>query len=148
MKALPMKSQLNKHTHRGFTLIELLVVVSIIGIIAALVVANVFGESGKARVTAAQADIATLENALKIYKLENGFYPSTDQGLKALVERATTQPAPTTFKQGGYINKLPNDPWGTPYVYLNPGLKKEIDLMSYGSDKVRGGEGEAADVTN
>jgi general secretion pathway protein G len=132
----------------GLTLIEILVVVSIIGILLALIVPNVIGRDQAARVEAAKSDIRALENALKLYRLDNGFFPTTDQGLKALVERATTQPAPTNFKQGGYVSSLPNDPWGTPYVYIYPGVKKEFDLLSYGTDKVRGGEGDAADISN
>ena len=133
---------------RGFTLIEVLVVVAILGILAALVVPRIMDRPDEAKRVAARADVAALVQALKLYRLDNGFYPSTDQGLGALVQRPTTQPTPGNWKQGGYLERLPRDPWGTDYQYLAPGVKGEIDVFSLGADRQRGGEGNAADVGN
>ena len=133
---------------RGFTLIEVLVVVAILGILAAIVVPRIMDRPDEAKRVAAKADIATLVNQLKIYRLDNGNYPTTEQGLMALVQRPTTNPAPGNWKQGGYLERLPKDPWGTDYQYLAPGVRSEIDVFSFGADRVRGGEGSAADVGN
>jgi general secretion pathway protein G len=132
----------------AFTLIEVMVVVIILGILAAVVVPNVIGESDKAKVSAAKQDIATLTQALKLYRLDNGAYPSTDQGLQALVTKPTTNPVPANWKVGGYISRLPLDPWKSPYQYLNPGVKGEIDVFSLGGDQVPGGDGFNADIGN
>jgi general secretion pathway protein G len=129
---------------RGFTLIELMVVLVIIGVLAALVVPNVLDRADDARVAAARVDVNNLTQALKLYRLDNQRYPSADQGLRALVQRPDKPPVPTNWK--AYVDKLPNDPWGQPYVYLNPGLKGEIDVMSYGADGQPGGEGKNADI--
>ncbi|RYF83131.1 MAG: type II secretion system protein GspG [Comamonadaceae bacterium] len=129
---------------RGFTLIELMVVLVIIGVLAALIVPNVIGRADDARVTAARTDVNNLMNALKMYRLDNQRYPSGEQGLRALVERPTTGPAAPNWKP--YIDKLPNDPWGRPYQYMNPGVKGEIDVLSLGADGQAGGEGGNADV--
>jgi general secretion pathway protein G len=129
---------------RGFTLIELMVVLVIIGVLAALVVPNVLDRADDARVSAARVDVNNLMQALKLYRLDNQRYPSADQGLQALVQRPDKPPVPTNWK--AYVDKLPNDPWGQPYVYLNPGLKGEIDVMSYGADGQPGGEGKNADI--
>jgi len=133
-----------RHIHRGFTLIELMVVLLIIGVLAALIVPNVLDRADDARVTAAKTDIANLMQALKLYRLDNQRYPTAEQGLQALRLKPTTAPVPTNWK--AYLDQLPNDPWGTPYVYLNPGIKGEIDVMSYGADGKAGGEGKDADL--
>jgi general secretion pathway protein G len=129
---------------RGFTLIELMVVLVIIGVLAALVVPNVLNRADDARVSAARVDVNNLMQALKLYRLDNQRYPTAEQGLAALLQRPDKPPVPTNWK--AYIDKLPNDPWGQPYVYLNPGLKGEIDVMSYGADGQPGGEGKNADI--
>jgi len=128
----------------GFTLIELMVVLVVIGILAALIVPNVIERAEEARVTAARADINNLMQALKLYKLDNRRYPSTEQGLGALVARPTAAPAPENWK--AYVERLPADPWGQPYQYLAPGVHGEVDVFSYGADGRPGGEGFDADV--
>ena len=129
---------------RGFTLIELMVVLVIIGVLAALVVPNVLDRADDARVTAARTDVNNLMQALKLYRLDNQRYPSAEQGLQALVARPTAAPAPINWKP--YLDKLPNDPWGRPYQYLNPGIKGEVDVLSLGADGQSGGEGRNADI--
>jgi general secretion pathway protein G len=128
----------------GFTLIELMVVLVIIGVLAALIVPNVLDRADDARVTAAKTDIGNLSQALKLYKLDNQRYPTSGQGLKALLAKPTVEPIPPNWRP--YVEKLPNDPWGRPYQYLNPGIKGEIDVMSFGADGEPGGEGKNADV--
>ncbi|MGJ7918322.1 type II secretion system major pseudopilin GspG [Massilia sp. LXY-6] len=130
----------------GFTLVEIMVVVVIIGILGMLVVPKLLGRTGEARVTAARTDIATLMQALKLYKLDNQRYPTTEQGLQALVQKPTTGPAANGWKEGGYVEKLPKDPWGNNYQYLQPGLHGEVDVFSLGADGQPGGTGEDADV--
>lgn len=134
--------------NRGFTLIEILVVVSILAILGALIVPKIMDRPNEARVVAAKQDIASLVGALKLYKLDNGRYPSQDQGLKALVEKPAGDPAPANWKKGGYLERLPKDPWGGDYLYLNPGLNGDIDVMSYGADGQTGGEDYDADIGN
>ena len=131
---------------RGFTLIEVLVVVAILGILAAIVVPRIMDRPDEAKRVAAKADVGALVQALKLYRLDNGFYPSTDQGLAAVVPKPTTPPVPPNWKQGGYLERLPKDPWGGDYQYLNPGVHGEIDVFSYGADGKPGGEGNDADV--
>ena len=133
---------------RGFTLIEVLVVVAILGILAAIIVPRVMDRPDETRKVAAKADISALVGVLKMYRLDNGFYPTTDQGLAALVQRPTTNPAPANWKQGGYLDRLPKDPWGGDYQYLSPGVRGEIDVFSLGADRARGGEGNNADIGN
>ncbi|HUN94445.1 MAG TPA: type II secretion system major pseudopilin GspG [Burkholderiaceae bacterium] len=135
---------------RGFTLIEIMVVITILGILAALIVPRVVGRTDDARISAAKQDIASLMQALKLYRLDNGRYPTTEQGLRSLIERPTTEPMPTNWKQGGYLDRssVPKDPWGNEYIYLNPGTHGEIDVMSYGRDGQPGGEGPDADIGN
>jgi general secretion pathway protein G len=132
----------------GFTLIEILVVVFIIGILAALIVPNIMGRPDEARVIAARNDVRTLTGALKLYYLDNGRFPSTEQGLRALVAKPERDPVPRNWKTGGYIEQLPVDPWGQPYQYINPGIHGEIDVFSLGADNRPGGDGRNADVGN
>jgi general secretion pathway protein G len=135
------------HGH-GFTLIEVMVVVVILGLLAAIIVPRVMSRPDEARVVAARADIAAINQALTLYRLDNTFYPATEQGLAALVQRPTTQPVPPNWKQGGYLDRVPKDPWGREYQYLNPGVRGEIDVFSLGADGAPGGEGNGADVFN
>ncbi|MCK4503944.1 MAG: type II secretion system major pseudopilin GspG [Desulfuromonadales bacterium] len=137
-----------KQNQRGFTLIEIMVVVVILGILAAIVVPRLLDEPEKARRISAATQIRSFEEALGIFKLENGFYPSTEQGLKALVTKPNVGRVPSKYKAGGYIRKIPLDPWGQPYLYLYPGVHGELDLFSYGPDGETGGEGDDADVAN
>lgn len=130
----------------GFTLIEVMVVVVILGILAALIVPKIMNRPDDARVIAARQDISALMQALKLYRLDNQIYPSTDQGLQALVARPTTAPLPPNWKTGGYLERLPKDPWQSDYQYLNPGVHGEIDIFSLGADKAPGGEGNNADI--
>jgi general secretion pathway protein G len=129
---------------RGFTLIELMVVLVIIGVLAALIVPNVLDRTGDARAVAARTDINNLVGALKLYKLDNQRYPTGEQGLQGLIERPTAAPVPPNWRR--YVDKLPNDPWGKPYQYVNPGVKGEIDVFTFGADGVAGGEGNDADI--
>jgi len=133
---------------QGFTLIEIMVVVTILGILAALIVPRVVGRTDDARVAAAKQDIAQLMQALKLYRLDSGRYPTNEQGLQALIERPTVEPVPGNWKQGGYLDPpiLRKDPWGQSYQYLNPGLHGEVDVMSFGRDGQPGGEGPDADI--
>jgi general secretion pathway protein G len=139
---------LRHRIEHGFTLIEIMVVVVILGLLAAIVVPKVMSRPDEARIVAAKADIAAIQQALKLYRLDNTVYPSTEQGLGALVARPTVNPLPTNWKTGGYLDRVPKDPWGTDYQYLNPGLKGEIDVFSLGADKQVGGEGNNADIYN
>ena len=142
-----MKNNLSfvrRQLQRGFTLIELMVVLLIIGVLAALIVPNVLDRADDARVTAAKTDVSNLMQALKLYRLDNQRYPSGEQGLQALRTKPTSGPVPPNWKP--YLDQLPSDPWGQPYVYLNPGIKGEVDVMSFGADGQAGGEGKNADI--
>ncbi|MBQ3396045.1 MAG: type II secretion system major pseudopilin GspG [Synergistaceae bacterium] len=130
----------------GFTLIEIMVVVVILGLLAALVVPRIGPQVAEAQRTTAATQIRSLEDALEMYRMHNGFYPSTQQGLEALVTAPTTSPVPKRFAEGGYIKKVPDDPWGNPYVYRNNNGR--ITITSYGPDGEEGGEGINADITN
>jgi len=130
----------------GFTLLEIMVVVVILGILAALVVPKIIGRPDEARIMAAKHDIASLMQTLKLYRLDNQRYPLTEQGLQALVSRPSSAPVPPNWKAGGYVERLPRDPWGNAYQYLNPGLHAEIDVYSLGADGAPGGEGNDADI--
>ncbi len=135
---------------RGFTLIELMVVIVILGILAGLIIPRIMGRPDEARQTKARIMIEGIETALKLYRLDNGFYPTTEQGLRALVEASTIQPVPRNWREGGYLEKgkVPKDPWGNDFVYLSPGTQGEMDLISYGADGQPGGEGKNKDITN
>ncbi|MEK8024671.1 MAG: hypothetical protein RLY78_3823 [Pseudomonadota bacterium] len=128
----------------GFTLIELMVVLVIIGVLAALIVPNVLDRTDDARATGARTDVNNLMQALKLYKLDNQRYPSNEQGLDALVKKPTVNPAPANWRP--YLEKLPTDPWGQPYQYMNPGVQGPIDVFSFGADGRSGGEGKDADI--
>lgn len=131
---------------RGFTLIEIMVVVVIMGILAALVVPKLMGRTDDARIIATRQDIATVMQGLKLYKLDNQRYPTTEQGLQALITKPTTGPSANGWKTGGYLDKLPKDPWGNPYQYLSPGIKGDVDVFSLGADGQPGGTGNDADI--
>lgn len=131
---------------RGFTLLEVMVVVVILGILAALVVPKIISRPDEARAIAAKQDIASLMQALKLYRLDNHRYPTTEQGLQALVTRPGSAPPAPNWKTGGYVERLPKDPWGNPYQYLNPGVHGEIDIFSFAADGAPGGEGNDADI--
>lgn len=142
--ALPMHARVPRA--RGFTLIEIMVVIVILGVLAALIVPRVLERPDEARVIAAKSDIATLMQALKLYRLDNQRYPTAEQGLNALVVKPEVPPLPPNWKPNGYLDKLPKDPWGHSYQYLNPGLKAEIDVFSLGADGKSGGAGVDADI--
>jgi len=129
---------------RGFTLIELMVVIVILGVLAALVVPRVLSRPDEARAVAAKQDIASLMQSLKLYRLDNRRYPTAEQGLQALVQQPTSGPRADNWK--AYIERLPSDPWGAPYQYLNPGVNGEIDVFSFGADGKAGGDGANADI--
>jgi general secretion pathway protein G len=135
---------------KGFTMIELMVVIVILGILAAIIAPKLVGRTDEARITKARVDITNLETALKLYKLDNGVYPTTEQGLQALVEAPETGTAPRNWREGGYLekNRVPKDPWGNEFVYLSPGVNGDFDLSSYGADGLAGGEGINADINN
>jgi general secretion pathway protein G len=130
----------------GFTLIEILVVIVILGVLAALIVPNVLSRPDEARATVAKSDIAAIMQALKLYRLDNQRYPTAEQGLGALVAKPEQPPVPPNWKTGGYLDKLPKDPWGRAYVYINPGVRGEIEVMSFGADGQAGGTGVDADI--
>lgn len=132
----------------GFTLIEIMVVVVILGILAAMVAPKILSRPDQAKVTVARSDIETLSQSLELFRLDNGFYPSTDQGLEALVKKPTVAPEPRNWNPEGYLKRTPLDPWGNPYLYLQPGNHGKYDLYSQGSDGREGGDGLDADVTN
>ena len=140
------KSSIPNRAARGFTLIEIMVVVVIMGVLAALVVPKLLSRTSESKVAAAKVDIATVMQALKLYKLDNSRYPSTEQGLQALLVKPTAGPAANGWKAGGYLEKMPKDPWGNQYQLLSPGVKGEIDVFSYGADGAPGGTGDDADI--
>lgn len=133
---------------QGFTLIEIMVIVVILGILAAVIVPRIMDRPDQARIAKAKQDVQALENALRLYKLDNLNYPSTEQGLEALVQKPGGEPEPKKWKEDGYIDRLSKDPWGNPYQYLNPGLHGKIDIFSLGGDGEPEGEGINADIGN
>lgn len=132
----------------GFTLIEVMVVIAIIGIMATLIVPQIMSKPNEARVIAAKQDISSIIQALKLYRLDNSRYPTTEQGLSALVAKPTSEPIPQNWKPNGYVDRLPKDPWGFAYQYSNPGTRAEIDVFSLGADNKLGGTGFDADLGN
>lgn len=133
---------------RGFTLIEVMVVVVILSILAAIVVPRLTGRTDEARVIRAEVDIRNIEATIELFKLDNGFYPSTEQGIEALVEMPSIGKIPRNWKKGGYLKKVPLDPWGTLYLYLSPGAHGAFDIYSLGADAEVGGEEKNADIGN
>lgn len=134
----------------GFTLIEIMIVLFILSILAALIAPRLIGRTDDARVTEAKVQIKNFDTALKLFKMDNGFYPSTEQGLEALLTKPTIGQIPKNYREGGYLEKkkIPPDPWGNPYIYIYPGTEGEYDIISYGADGARGGEGYDADISN
>jgi general secretion pathway protein G len=141
------RKRLNVH---GFTLIELMVVIVILGILAGLIIPRIMGRPEEARRMKARVQMESIETALRLYKLDNGIYPSTEQGLQALIEAPTVGDLPRAWRKGGYLEKgqVPKDPWGYEYVYLSPGLHGDYDLVSYGADGQPGGEDQNKDVNS
>jgi len=135
---------------KGFTLIEVMVVVVIMGILAAIVVPKIMSRPDQAKIVKAKQDILSIQSALDLYKLDNGIYPTTDQGLKALVQKPSSPPVPSNWKTGGYLKQLPTDPWGHPYHYLNPGVHNTdgVDIWTYGANNQQGGTGINATIGN
>lgn len=139
---------MNASRNSGFSLVEILVVLVIMGLLISVVAPTVLNRADDARVQKVHADFKAIETALKIYRLDNYVYPTTEQGLEALVEASSLDPEPRNFKKGGYLSELPLDPWGRPYLYLSPGENGEIDLYSLGADGLSGGEEQNADIGN
>ncbi len=134
----------------GFTLLEIIVVVFILSLLAAIVAPKIMGRTDDARINAAKVQIKNFETALKLFKLDNGFYPDSQQGLESLIEKPNSGRIPEKYREGGYLEqkKIPLDPWGNPYIYVSPGLHGDFDILSYGADGKEGGEGKDADITN
>jgi len=143
-----LKAREGRRRRQGLTLVEMIVVLAIIALVAVMIVPNVIGRPDQARVTVAKTDLKTIASSLRMYRLDNGGYPTTDQGLKALVERPETEPAPANWNGEGYLPEAPKDPWGRDYVYRSPGQTSGFDLMSHGKDGEPGGEGLDADLTD
>ena len=140
--------QLKLQGHQsGFSLIEIMVVVIIIGLLASLIGPAVLDRADEARISKVQADFKSIQTALKLYRIDNFIYPSTEQGLEALVTKPSLAPVPRNWKSGGYVEQLQQDPWGRPYLYMSPGEGKEYDIYTLGADGVSGGEGQAADIS-
>jgi len=139
-------SRIRLNSQKGFTLIEVMVVVVILGILAGLVVPRLLDRPEEARRTKAVMQIKSIEEALALYKLDNGMFPETSQGLEALVEKPEKGRIPIKYRDGGYLDKIPQDPWNNEYIYLSPGLNGDYDLISYGADGESGGEGNDADI--
>ncbi len=133
---------------RGFTLLEIIVVVFILSILAAIVAPRIIGRTDDARIAEAKVQIKNFETALKLFKIDNGFYPDTQQGLEALIQEPTSGRIPKKYREGGYLEqkKIPLDPWGNPYIYISPGVHSDFDILSYGADGKDGGEGKDADI--
>ncbi len=142
------KISTKKLAHKGFTLIEIMIVIAIIAMLDALIVPNLFSRQDQATKVVIKQDISTLTTALQTYRLDNSNYPTTEQGLQALITKPTIAPIPRSWQDKGYINKLPNDPWGRPYQYLSPGLHSEFDVFTFGKDREAGGDEMNADIGN
>lgn len=140
--------QINRHATRGFSLIEVMVVVIILGLLATVIAPRFMKEPEKARKTKAALQLRSIESALKLYKLDNGSYPDTEQGLEALISKPVTGNVPKNWREYGYLDssKLPKDPWGSPFIYIMPGQHSEFDLSSYGKDGEKDGSGDNADI--
>lgn len=136
------------HRSDGFSLVEILVVLVIMGLLISVVAPTVLNRADDARVQKVKADFKAIETALKIYRLDNYTYPTTEQGLAALVEPSSLAPEPRNFKAGGYLEEVPKDPWGRPYLYLSPGENGEVDIYTLGADGLSGGDGQNADIGN
>lgn len=136
--------------NKGFTLLEIIVVVFILSLLAAIVAPRIIGRTDDARIAEGKVQIKNFETALKLFKLDNGFYPATEQGLASLVEKPTVGQIPQKYREGGYLEqrRIPADPWGNPYIYISPGLYGDFDIISYGADGKEGGEGKDADIKN
>jgi general secretion pathway protein G len=136
--------------NKGFTLLEIIVVVFILSLLVAIVAPRIIGRTDDARIAQAKVQIKNFETALKLFKLDNGFYPSTEQGIEALVEKPTVGQIPQKYKEGGYLEqkRIPLDPWGNPYIYISPGIYGDFDIICYGADGKEGGEGKNADIKN
>lgn len=132
----------------GFSLVEILVVLVIMGLLISIVAPTVLNQADEARVQKARADFKNIETALKMYRLDNYVYPTTEQGLEALVQPSSLDPEPRNFRQGGYLEELPVDPWGRPYLYMHPGEHREVDIYTLGADGLSGGEDQNADIGN
>jgi len=144
-----MKNIQNTNVARsqGFTLIEIMVVMVILGLLVAVVAPNIMGRSDQAKVTVAETQLSNIANALDLYRLDNSHYPSTQQGLEALVRKPSGTPEPRNWNADGYLKSVPDDPWGNAYQYVSPGVEGPYDLYSYGSDGQEGGDGDAADIS-
>jgi len=132
----------------GFTLLEIIVVVFILSLLVAIVAPKIMGRTDDAKIADAKVQIKNFETALKLYKIDNGSYPTTEQGLESLIEKPTTGQVPGKYREGGYLEqkKIPLDPWGNPYMYVSPGVHGDFDILSYGADGKEGGEGKDADI--
>lgn len=139
---------LNTQRSPGFSLVEILVVLVIMGLLVSIVAPTVLNQADDARIKKAQADFKAIETALKIYRLDNYVYPTTEQGLDALVSASSLDPEPRNFKDGGYLSEVPLDPWGRPYLYLSPGENGEVDIYTLGADGLSGGDGQNKDIGN
>jgi general secretion pathway protein G len=136
------------YKQRGFSLVEILVVLVILGLLVSVVAPTVLNQADDARIKKVYADFANIQTALKLYRLDNFVYPTSEQGLEALVERSALDPEPRNFKTGGYLDRIPFDPWGRPYLYLSPGENGDFDLYSLGADGLAGGDGQNGDLGN
>jgi len=142
-----MKQNFNPARSYGFTLIEIMVVMVILGLLVAIVAPNIMGRGDQAKVTVAETQLSNIANALDLYRLDNSHYPSTQQGLEALVRRPGGNPEPKNWNEDGYLKSVPEDPWGNQYQYVSPGVEGPYDLYSYGADGQEGGDGDAADLS-
>ena len=140
----------NNRRDSGFTLLEVIVVVFILSLLAAIVAPKIIGRTDDARIADAKIQIKNFETALKLFKMDNGFYPDSEQGLDALIEKPSTGKVPNKYKEGGYLEqkRIPADPWGNPYLYVSPGIHGDFDIISYGADGKEGGSGKDADITS